>query len=140
MSDQRFWAKVEKSDGCWNYMGALNPCGYGWITRHGKQMSASRWSWSLENGPIPNGMSVLHKCDNRRCVNPSHLYLGTQTENMRDRADRRRCATQKLSIEDVAAMKAMRVTGATIQAIADKFGVSNGHTSSVIRGVHYGRE
>lgn len=140
MSDERFWGRVEKTADCWNYLGAKNSSGYGWVYRRGTNMAASRWSWILNNGDIPAKMHVLHRCDNRACVNPGHLYLGTQLENMRDRADRRRCSGQKLSPEDVREIRRLRADGKTCQYIADLFHISNGHASCVARGVHYGRE
>lgn len=140
MSDDKFWEKVVKGHGCWEYKGAINTSGYGWLSRRRKQMSAHRWVWILVHGEIPRGMHVLHRCDNARCVNPDHLYLGTHTDNMLDRADRRRTRRQKLTHADVAAIRAMRQAGHTCQAIADKYGISNGHVSAVARRLHYGRE
>lgn len=91
----RFWAKVEKTDGCWLWRASLNGNGYGQFALTavrlpngkmppGHMRIASRVAWELENGPIPAGMSVLHHCDNRRCVRPDHLFIGTQSDNMRD--------------------------------------------------------
>ena len=138
--DERFWAKVAFGDGCWEWTAALNTHGYGWVQRRGRSMYAQRYAWEQVNGEIPNGMSVLHHCDNRKCVNPKHLYLGTQFDNMRDRADRRRCKTQKLSVSAVQEIRALRAKGWTCQRIADKFGISNGHASSVARRLHYARD
>ena len=141
MSDDRFWAKVStKGDGCWEYMGARNTSGYGWMMRDSKNVAAHRHSWQLSVGPIPPHKHVLHRCDNPACVRPEHLYLGDHAQNMRDRADRRRAGRQKLSVSDVAEIRKMRGDGATCQQIADKFHISNGHASSVARGIHYGRE
>jgi hypothetical protein len=84
MTEQRFWAKVEKTDGCWLWTAAKDRLGYGYFKWDGKQGKAYRYSWTLHNGPIPTGMCVLHRCDTPSCVNPAHLFLGTQADNVRD--------------------------------------------------------
>lgn len=87
----RFWSKVEKStgNGCWNWNAGVSE-GYGVFSINGKPTLAHRFSWTLANGPIPkisgryHGAVVMHACDNRLCVNPDHLRLGTQSDNVRD--------------------------------------------------------
>ena len=88
----KFWRNVDKLniDECWNWSGHLRGKGYGHISHRLKNLYAHRVSWELHNGDIPDGMLVLHKCDNRACVNPNHLYLGTQGDNMCDRSERNR--------------------------------------------------
>jgi hypothetical protein len=83
---ERFWAKVRITPGCWLWMAAVNDRGYGRFTldRTGKLIPAHRFAWSAENGPIPPGLLVCHSCDNPPCVNPAHLWLGTQSDNMID--------------------------------------------------------
>ena len=75
----------EPNSGCWLWTGATYWHGYGVCSKktYGEGY-AHRWSWAIHNGPIPDGMQVLHKCDVRCCVNPAHLFLGTQYDNMRD--------------------------------------------------------
>ena len=85
--EQRFWAKVRKSflkDGCWPWQAHCNDDGYGKIKIDGKVISAHRLSWEIHFGPIPEGMKVLHKCDNPPCVRPDHLFLGTDLDNHKD--------------------------------------------------------
>lgn len=85
-----FWSKVDKSDleGCWYWKGAKYPSGYGafgWAYKLGYQQRAHRFSWELHFEPIPPGFVVRHKCNNRDCVNPNHLCLGTTQDNTKDR-------------------------------------------------------
>lgn len=78
--------------GCWLWTKATYGRGYGsmFLTKTGgpRTIKAHRFSWELHNGPIPDGLHVLHKCDVRTCVNPDHLYLGDNTQNIKDRMER----------------------------------------------------
>jgi hypothetical protein len=97
--EKRFWSKVKKTKSCWLWTASTNIQGYGKIGigyRGQGFVAAHRLSWEIHNGPIPKGMCVLHKCDNPLCVNPSHLWLGTNTDNLKDMAKKRRsCIGEK---------------------------------------------
>lgn len=91
---QEFMGLVRITSGCWLWTGADNGHGYGQLYYEGKMARAHRVSWILNNGPIPGGAWVLHSCDSRRCVRPSHLFLGNNKTNMIDMAQKgRSCAS-----------------------------------------------
>ena len=99
---ERLYNKVEKTDGCWFFRGAITSQGYGYLIINYRMKQAHRVAWELENGKIPDGLYVLHKCDNPICVNPSHLFIGTQKDNILDMCKKgRSCAklTKKQIIE-----------------------------------------
>lgn len=88
--DVRLLRNVKKTDGCWLWTGYTSTFGYGMMRFMGKSQNAHRLSWQVHRGPIPDGLSVLHKCDVPACVNPDHLFLGTQSDNMKDCASKGR--------------------------------------------------
>lgn len=101
--EDRFWKKVQKSDGCWNWIGYKTQIGYGIIVAgklgiddsiHTKRLVAHRVSYGIHYGVPDKKLFVCHKCDNPSCVRPDHLFLGTQTDNMRDCANKDRVRNQ----------------------------------------------
>ena len=124
-----FLEHIKKSpNGCWDWEGYYTD-GYGTIRYQGKSWLAHRLSYKFFVGDLRE-LQVLHKCDNRKCVNPDHLYLGTNSDNVRDRVSRNREAYRKgeanprarLSENDVRLIR--NAVGLTNQAIANEFGVS----------------
>ena len=143
----RFWSKVKKSDNCWEWIGAINSGGYGsfykGIDNKGKKkiVSAPRISWEIHFGEIPNGLHVLHRCDVRLCVNPLHLFLGTNLDNQRDKASKGRGRTRsiygvkhhnsKLNRAYVRIIKEMLAFGYPHRKIAKEFNVCRAHIGSI---------
>lgn len=129
--EERFFAHVQKTDGCWLWVGHIESSGYGRTKINGKKVSAHRWSYELNCGEIPGGLCVLHKCDNRRCVRPSHLFLGTHQDNTDDMRKKGR-RTQRGETHGRAKVTEMQVLemrriykagGVTQTALAKKYGL-----------------
>lgn len=82
----RFWSKVitKGAEECWPWIGGTTPFGHGVFRWNGKNQIASRLVWQMYVGIIPNGLCILHRCDNPRCCNPEHLFLGTKKHNTDD--------------------------------------------------------
>lgn len=136
---ERFWEKVDKSDGpqaCWIWTGAKTLDGYGDIFTGLGRGRAHRVSWELHNGAIPDGLQVLHHCDNPSCVNPTHLWLGNHAENMADMSKKKRgksnpacgenSTSSKLTNSDVMEIRKLRANGVTRRVLAEKYGVTEG--------------
>ena len=91
----RFWSFIDTSrgpDACWLWTASVTRGGYGQFKVHPKSLKAHRIAWELAYGDIPDGLSVLHHCDNRRCCNPAHLWVGTHQDNMTDMRQKGRAA------------------------------------------------
>ncbi len=130
----RFYAKVgpRLPTGCMEWQACKSPNGYGLITgRRGnkhRNVLAHRAAWMLVHGDIPDGMVIMHACDNPSCVNHEHLRLGTQKDNIADMIAKKRqgrSPLQKLFPADIDAIHKMRSEGLTHRAIASRLGVSS---------------
>lgn len=139
----RFWAKVQKSDGCWIWTAAKQKHGYGLFTirfHPARHALAHRKSYELVNGPVPEGMDVLHRCDNRQCVRPDHLFLGTQADNNRDMKAKGRASRgtnhflASLNESKVRLIRGLHAKGETVKNISGVVGVTPGTVYAVLRG------
>jgi len=133
----RFWAKIDQSggpDACWTWIAAKSEFGYGFFTPPGGKPNslAHRVMWELKNGPIPAGLKCLHTCGTGHlgCVNPAHLYLGTQKDNHRDRSlagrtrnGRGKGYREKLDVGDVLTIRKLAPTQ-SYRSLGRLFGVS----------------
>jgi hypothetical protein len=138
----RFEDKIAKCpmSGCWLWTGGAHPNGYGG-TSGGKEL-AHRASWRLFRGPIPKGLHVLHRCDVRLCVNPAHLFLGTQADNLRDCREKGRArfpgvrgernTRSRLTAESVKSIRELAAIGTRQVALAREFGVTRNAIAHVV--------
>lgn len=145
---ERFWSKIDCSgnhpEGCWEWQCSTKH-GYGTFHIGGRRVNggidliASRASWMLVNGDIPDGLDVLHTCDNRKCCNPAHLYLGTDADNARDKVNRKRhprgenTYNAKLTWKQVREIREQYSTGMLQLEIAKEFGVRQQYISRIVR-------
>ena len=122
---ERFLRRVEKTDTCWVWKGAKYNTGYGQlVSKVWGDEYAHRWSFNYHHKQeIPEGFDVRHKCDNRICVNPDHLELGTRKQNVQDMLERHALpCNRKFTKEQVVEIKAKRETGKTYQSLAEEYG------------------
>lgn len=139
---ERFWSKVNKTDDCWIWVAGLSPDGYGKFKSGGRTYRSTRFLWAHLHGEIPEGMHVLHDCDNKRCVKPDHLHLGTNIDNMREGVERCRFLygsnnpAGKLT-ED--AVVDIRTSSLTQWELAHKYGVNQAVVWRALRGFTWRR-
>lgn len=142
---ERFWRWVDRSGGrnaCWNWTGSVGREGYGkfHLIKPFRSVGSHRVSWELTNGVIPDGLFVLHHCDNRLCVNPAHLFLGTNSDNMQDaimKGKKPGVPSEpyriKLSLEMANEIRTMWISGKwTKRGLAKHFGICPRHIRNVL--------
>jgi hypothetical protein len=154
----RYWARVDKSGDCWLWTGGKTVAGYGILYQGGRgsrRIYAHRVAWELANGPIPDGLLVCHACDTPPCVNPAHLWLGTDSDNAWDKSRKGRSTTgdkhglrlhpervprgersgaAKLTEVDVRTIRIRYAGGGvTQQRLADEYGVVNSLICLIIK-------
>lgn len=135
---QRFECKFRIGDDgeCWEWLACVSSNGYGKFGLGGKSVGTHRVSWMLYRGDIPNGLYVCHKCDNRKCVNPNHLFLGTALDNMRDASTKDRTGI-KLSNHAAREIRDLYQSGRTVAEIASLYRVSSVMVCRVLKGQYY---
>ena len=141
----RFWAKVRRindATSCWEWTGALHDHGYGLIGLGSRKEGierAHRLSYSMHNAEIGEGLFVLHRCDNRKCVRPDHLFLGTASDNAKDMASKLRgchgekSVTAKLTEAQVLVIRSLRGRDSHV-ALARRYGVSRSLIGLIMSG------
>lgn len=133
----RFVDTARGPQGCWLWTGAARSDGYGVIRENGRTLSTHRVAVMLVTGRWPT-LHVCHHCDVRRCVNPAHLFLGTQADNARDMVAKGRSnvgerhGMSKLTNEQVIEMRGLRIRGWSLLGLAERFGISRAHAWSVV--------
>lgn len=137
--NNRFWDKVERTNTCWNWIGSLTDRGYGEFVVNKKKRKAHILSWMDFHQADTNGLCVCHTCDNPKCVNPEHLYLGTPQDNMNDKVARNRQSKMpgeshpmaKLSREDIINIRNDRRSS---RDIGKEYGISHSHVLRIKKG------
>lgn len=135
-TEERFKEKVKLVEsGCHEWQSTIHRDGYGKFWLDGAQVASHRVSYMITKGDVPEGKMVLHRCDNRKCVNPDHLYAGTASQNVRDKIERFKgmWGFMKFPYETVLEVRYLREKGLTQAKIAELTGVSQPHVSQMIR-------
>ncbi len=151
-----FWPKVQRSESCWEWQASVTTTGYGELSwpGHGRQkIRAHRASWLIHFGDIPGGLFICHHCDNKLCVRPDHLFLGTLADNAADaaakgiiratRARGERCGNTKLTDAQVAEIRQRHVprvhparhTGSSTTELAREFGITPQYVWQLVSGM-----
>jgi len=142
--EERFCDKVAFGPGCWEWKASLRPNGYGqfgWAL--GDIRYAHRVAWEFTHDSIPQGMQVLHRCDNPRCVNPAHLFLGTPRDNMLDKVAKGRQRggarlgqpRRRISDQHIMEIRVRAQCGAPYRVLARKYNTSAAYVRRIAKGL-----
>ncbi len=141
---EKFLQFVVQAEGCWGWIGPLHNAGYGRLAHDKMELLAHRIAYELFVGPIPDGMHVLHHCDNPPCMNPAHLFLGTHADNMRDmvvkgRSQRgERNGQSKLTEGQVLEIRKVHAGGDSQKELAQRYGVDRSMVNRIVNGKNWG--
>lgn len=137
----RFWSHVDKNgpNGCWLWTGGHHPFGHGHVLWKGKTRRAHRVAWELLRGPLDAWRSykdplLCHKCDNPRCVNPDHMFIGSSKDNLQDMVCKGRSGMASLTPETVREIRARHKAGEAVKALADTFKASAHSVYMIVTG------
>jgi hypothetical protein len=139
----RFWSRVHKGDECWPWTGAKTPAGYGKMNVSCRHFYAHRISYVLTFGDIPDNLFVCHTCDTPSCCNPSHLFAGTNQDNVTDRNAKGRTSRatgmkkRKLNPQQVIEIRKMALQGHTATSLGKTYQISRQAISRILRGESY---
>ncbi len=142
--EERFWSKVKKTKNCWLWIGAHDNKGYGDLRINGKNINAHRYAYILKNGKLDKDVFVCHTCDTPSCVNPKHLWLGSNYDNVQDMVKKmrhtfgERNGQAKLTEEQVKQIRELKANNVCTQEKMTKiFGVSRTIISQIITGARW---